>query len=579
MLRGDRSTTPTIVDDRQEGGQVKGSNTVVVLTPLDLEYLEMRAHLEEIRTERYAGTVAEVGRLTGSSWFVALLASGDGNMAAGLAAVEAIRRFNPRALLVVGIAGSLKNDIEIGDVVVATHVYGFHGGKVDTEGFHARPRAWEATHWLLQEARQVGRQAALENRPGFATHFKPIAAGEVVLNSRTAPLREQLRHHYNDAAAIEMESAGAAAASRIHDSVPFLAIRGISDKADGNKHLSDGQGLQPAAASRAAAFAAALIRGMPKPRPPTQGTPGHLGIKVLEAKLTGPVNSLCFGPDDSVLAAADSGTIRRWRLGDGAELPGLRAPNWPGPQYGVRMAASQNGGKIVVRDGFSLRAVDVDTPEAPGTPMGAIAYPGYLDLASTGRYAITSWGTRFTLRSAETGRKVRVFNAVTTSMSADSTLLAVARGMARGGRTVRVHRLIPGHEADEREHRTIEVHQSAGRALQIAMSPNGSLLGCVTALWAGVFDVETGEPVKPRSGDSNVLTQTFPKAMGLICTPAGNLLWLSGGQVLQLRGHRRDDMPALPERACHRRIAISVDGAYLATGDDAGWMRVWRWHE
>ena len=61
------------------------------------------------------------------------------------------------------------------------------------------------------------------------------------------------------------------------------------------------------------------------------------------------------------------------------------------------------------------------------------------------------------------GRTVRTFSAVTTAMSADSSLFAVAHGLAGGGRIVRVYRLVPGQEADEREHRTIELHQAAGR--------------------------------------------------------------------------------------------------------------------
>ncbi|MGH3897382.1 MAG: hypothetical protein ACRDTA_03845 [Pseudonocardiaceae bacterium] len=101
----------------------------------------------------------------------------------------------------------------------------------------------------------------------------------------------------------------------------------------------------------------------------------------------------------------------------------------------------------------------------------------------------------------------------------------------------------------------------------------------MTARWAGIYDVDTGEPVKPRSGDSNLLTQTFPEAMGLTCTPAAHLLWMRRGKVLQMRGNRRDDIAVLPGRSRYRRIAISADGAFLATGDNAGWMWVWRWHE
>jgi hypothetical protein len=87
-----------------------------------------------------------------------------------------------------------------------------------------------------------------------------VAAGEIVLNSRDTPLAYQLKQNYNDAAAIEMESAGAAAAAHLSSSVPVLTIRGISDKADDRKSLSDAAGLQPVAAAHAAAFTAGLLK-------------------------------------------------------------------------------------------------------------------------------------------------------------------------------------------------------------------------------------------------------------------------------------------------------------------------------
>lgn len=93
-------------------------------------------------------------------------------------------------------------------------------------------------------------------------HFRPIAAGEVVLNSRTSPLAEQLRRTYNDAAAIEMESAGVFGAGHLNRSWPVLTIRGISDRADGAKHIADKAGLQTVAAANAAAFAFALVEAM-----------------------------------------------------------------------------------------------------------------------------------------------------------------------------------------------------------------------------------------------------------------------------------------------------------------------------
>lgn len=246
-------------------GPVSAAPVIVVLTALELEYQAVRQSLVDCRrADHPAGTVFEVGRPAGSRGLVALAVTGEGNTAAAILAERAITMFQPRALIFVGVAGALHNDLQLGDVVVATKVYAYHGGSVQPDGFLARPRAWEAPHQLNQLARHVSRSAAWATglpagRPVPRVHFRPVAAGEVVLNSRDDPLSTQLRFTYGDAAAIEMESAGVAQAAHLNGALPMLTVRGISDKADGEKHAADGRGWQPAAAANAAAFALAVI--------------------------------------------------------------------------------------------------------------------------------------------------------------------------------------------------------------------------------------------------------------------------------------------------------------------------------
>ncbi|WP_328647136.1 5'-methylthioadenosine/S-adenosylhomocysteine nucleosidase [Amycolatopsis sp. NBC_00348] len=245
--------------------------TIVVLTALEVEYKAVRALLTERRVETHqSGTRFEVGRPPHGRGSAVLALTGQGNQAAAIIAERAIATFAPQALLFVGVAGALHDDLEPGDVVVATKVYGYHGGKDEDSGFRARPQAWEIPYELDQIARHVAREedwathlpATPEHQPP-AVHFRPIAAGEVVLNSRTTPLAEQLRAHYDDAAAIEMESAGVAKAGHLNRSLPVVAVRGISDKADGHKHIADKAGWQPIAAAHAAAFAFALAAELP----------------------------------------------------------------------------------------------------------------------------------------------------------------------------------------------------------------------------------------------------------------------------------------------------------------------------
>lgn len=245
--------------------ELTGEQFVVVLTALDLEYQAVRAHLTDVSRDSDAGTVFRIGSLPGVGLRIALASTGDGNLGAAAIATRAISTYAPRALLFVGVAGGLKNDIDLGDVVVAERIYAYHGGKEQDGGFLVRPRSFEASHELIQFAHDLARESP-GGAPGadgtmrrFRVHFKPIAAGEAVLDSTTGPILEHLRLHYNDTAAIEMESAGAMIAAHI-SAVPALVVRGISDRADGQKHAADSAGHQPEAAANAAAFAMSLLR-------------------------------------------------------------------------------------------------------------------------------------------------------------------------------------------------------------------------------------------------------------------------------------------------------------------------------
>jgi len=239
---------------------------VLVLTALDLEYQAVSVHLTGLRRHPHpAGTLFETGYLPGGEAEITLALTGAGNAGAAVLAERAMSTFAPRALLFVGVAGALKDDVELGDVVVATKVYAYHGGKEADGGMLTRPRAWDAPHELEQRAHHIARSGSwarfLRGIPAGRlpeVHFKPIAAGEIVLASRTGPTAERLRTTYNDAAAIEMEGAGVIQASQFNRSLPTLIVRGISDRADGGKNALDEAGWQPRAAANAAAFALAL---------------------------------------------------------------------------------------------------------------------------------------------------------------------------------------------------------------------------------------------------------------------------------------------------------------------------------
>ncbi|MEW2108963.1 5'-methylthioadenosine/S-adenosylhomocysteine nucleosidase [Streptomyces albidoflavus] len=238
---------------------------VVILTALNLEYQAVRQKLANPQVHRHErGTRFETGNVQGTSHRVALGLTSKGNHSAAVIAERAIQEFSPAAVLFVGVAGALWDATRLGDVVVASHVYAYHGGTSEDDGLKARPRAWEAPHGISQLASHLARlddwaDDASGHDYAPQVRFGAIAAGEVVQNSRISSEAQWIRQHYNDALAIEMEAAGVAQAGHL-SGAPVAIIRGISDRADGTKNSKDDRNWQPQAAANAAAFAIRLAK-------------------------------------------------------------------------------------------------------------------------------------------------------------------------------------------------------------------------------------------------------------------------------------------------------------------------------
>ncbi|MGL5864265.1 MAG: hypothetical protein ACRCYX_00120, partial [Dermatophilaceae bacterium] len=137
------------------------SGLIVILTALDLEYTAIRERLVDVRAQRHAsGTRFETGTIDQSSCRVALGLVGKGNLSAAALAERAIAEFSPATLLFVGVAGGLWPHVHLGDVVVASKIYAYHGGTSEDDGLKARPKAWEIPHEADQIAHHVARSDA-----------------------------------------------------------------------------------------------------------------------------------------------------------------------------------------------------------------------------------------------------------------------------------------------------------------------------------------------------------------------------------------------------------------------------------
>ncbi|MEQ9235175.1 phosphorylase family protein [Coleofasciculus sp. E2-BRE-01] len=242
----------------------------VVLTALDVEFQAVRTYLTGLQDDRPPqGTAYERGKFVanGQEWEVGIVEVGAGNVSAAVETERAIKHFKPDILFFVGIAGGIK-DVEIGDVVVATGVYNYESGKVESgEQFSNRPESEKSNPKLVQEALSIKRKGEWLQRlsnipdPQPSVYVKPIASGEKVHATRESKDFKLLRERYNDAIAVEMEGFGFLKAASDHPEIKAIVIRGISDliKDKNDDTIEPEQVRQKKASHHASAFAFEIL--------------------------------------------------------------------------------------------------------------------------------------------------------------------------------------------------------------------------------------------------------------------------------------------------------------------------------
>ena len=165
---------------------------------------------------------------------VVLVRSGIGKVNAGLCAQILVDVFNVSHLINTGIAGSLRAEINIGDIVVSTDLihhdmnavaFGYPVGQI--------PQMDVFSFQGDEVLRKVAVQACREVNPDIQVFEGRIASGDQFVADQG--VKDFIVKEFG-AYAVEMEGAAIAQAAYLNH-VPFLVIRAISDKADGSAHV------------------------------------------------------------------------------------------------------------------------------------------------------------------------------------------------------------------------------------------------------------------------------------------------------------------------------------------------------
>lgn len=238
--------------------------SAVIITALEVETRAILRQLGERTVETVEGTGFFRGQFEG--WDVAVVEAGPGNASAAAIAVRALAYFKPKVAVFVGVAGGIK-DVRIGDVIVATKVYGYESGKDVDAGFNSRPDVHNAAHDFEQRARVIRQEDEWRKRlDPTITHdspkiiVAPIAAGDKVVASKKSATAKRIKEIYGDAVAVEMEGIGFLEGVHISHPTKGFVVRGISDLLS-NKAAADKTGSQERAADAASAAAFEMLAG------------------------------------------------------------------------------------------------------------------------------------------------------------------------------------------------------------------------------------------------------------------------------------------------------------------------------
>ena len=180
------------------------------------------------------------------------IVSGVGKVNAAAALAWLISHYSIKEVVAVGVAGALAVDLKLGDVVVCSGAiqhdmdataFGYEAGMVPV----LRKKLFAANKDLVREALEAGEKAGLE----VAVRAGLVLSGDkFVAGSEGAELRARFTGD-----CVDMETAAWAQVADLFQ-VPWVALRSISDQADGHAPAAFNEFLPLAVANMSAVILA-----------------------------------------------------------------------------------------------------------------------------------------------------------------------------------------------------------------------------------------------------------------------------------------------------------------------------------
>ncbi|MBR6614509.1 MAG: 5'-methylthioadenosine/adenosylhomocysteine nucleosidase, partial [Lachnospiraceae bacterium] len=165
---------------------------------------------------------------------VVVVRSGIGKMNAGICSQILVDRYQVEGIINTGIAGSLRNEINIGDIVLATVAvqhdvdatgFGYPIGEIPQMGIKEFPAD--------EKLRALAEACSKKANPDIQVFCGRVASGDQFISSKEK--KNWIQDNF-DAYCTEMEGAAIAQAAYLNN-IPYLVVRAISDKADDSANM------------------------------------------------------------------------------------------------------------------------------------------------------------------------------------------------------------------------------------------------------------------------------------------------------------------------------------------------------
>lgn len=198
-----------------------------IIGAMDEEVAKLKEQMTEVQVRKKANMEFVQGVMEGKQ--VVVVRSGIGKVNAGICAQILVDDYRVDGIINTGIAGSLRAEINIGDIVISTDAvqhdmdavaFGYPLGQI--------PRMDVFSFEADKELAKLAEDCCHRVIPQVGIFHGRVASGDAFIASHER--KTKIVNEF-DAFCCEMEGAAIAQAAYLNG-IPFLIIRAISDKAD-----------------------------------------------------------------------------------------------------------------------------------------------------------------------------------------------------------------------------------------------------------------------------------------------------------------------------------------------------------